>query len=332
MPGISAEARKVNTVLGPVAPEDLGITLVHEHIAAAYPGWDCDPLSRPYDREKIVDVCLRNLEPVKSYGVRSVVDATPADLGRDVEIMKSVSDRLEINIVCSTGRYSEEEGNWAYLKQRSRSGAADMTSELYESLMFEITSGIGESHVKPGVIKVATGLDRISECEEALMAAAAQASGETGLPIITHTQDGTMGPQQAEFLIGEGVDPGLIMVGHMCGNSSLVYQQEVLGTGVSISFDRFGLQKFMPDEVRVSTLVELLGMGYTDRILMSQDFIGCTFGRKTTWPDKVIRQNMNWSYTNIFRRIIPALEDAGVTERQVDTMMVENPRRLLSGR
>lgn len=70
---------KINTVLGPIDSESLGLTLAHEHTIAGYPGWECDPLARPYNREKIVSVCLRNFEPVKAYGVKAIIDATPID-------------------------------------------------------------------------------------------------------------------------------------------------------------------------------------------------------------------------------------------------------------
>ncbi len=321
----------INTVRGPISPDDLGLTLSHEHIAAAYPGWECDPLSRPYDREKIVRVCLRSLDPVKEYGVRSIIDATPADLSRDVEVLKRVSDQADINIICATGRYTEEEGKWAYLKQRSRAGVGDMRDELYDGFMHEITQGIGGSGVRPGVIKVATGRGRITHLEEAMLRAAARASRETGVPVITHTEDGTMGPEQADILIGEGADPDRIMIGHMCGNSSFEYQMDVLGRRVSVSFDRFGIELFLPDKVRTAVLAGLLAAGYVGRIMLSQDFIACGFGRGGSWPEEVRRKMANWSFVNIFRNIIPALKKAGVTEEQIRTMTVDNPRRLLAG-
>jgi phosphotriesterase-related protein len=322
---------KINTVLGPILPEDLGLTLVHEHIISGFPGWECDPLSRPYNREIIVKVCLRALEPVKTYGVNSIIDATPIDLSRDVDVLKDVSEKLQINVVCATGRYTEGMGKWTYLKQRSASKVGDMRAELYEGFMHEISRGIGQSGVKAGVIKVATGLGHISSCEEAVLRAAAQASKETGVPIITHTEGGTMGPEQAELLTAEGVNPKSIMVGHMCGNPSLQYQTSVLSKGVFIAFDRFGIELFLPDKVRIATLVGLLAIGYADRIMLSQDFIGCGFGRGGTLPEERRQMVANWSFTNIFRNIIPALKQAGITDEQIRTMMVTNPKRLLSG-
>ncbi len=319
---------KINTVLGPIPPEELGLTLVHEHIAAGYSGWECDPLSRPYDREKMVKLCLKALEPVKEYGVQSIIDATPPDLNRDVDLLREVSERLQIHIICSTGRYTEAMGRWAYLKQRMNNKIGDPATELYEGFMEEITQGIGPSGVKPGVIKVGTGLNGISSLEEALLRAAAKAGKESGLPIITHTEGGTMGPEQAEFLIGQGVNPKSIMIGHMCGNPSLQYQMAVLSQGVSIGFDRFGIEMFLLDRVRTASLIGLLGVGYADRIMLSQDFIACSSGRGGRLPEEGSRQLANWSFTNIFRNILPALRQAGVTDEQIKTMMVDNPRRL----
>ena len=323
--------KKINAALGSISPEDLGLTLVHEHIAVGYSGWECDPLSRPYNREKMVKICLRALEPVKAYGVNSIIDATPADLNRDVDIMKEVSEKLQINIICSTGRYTEEEGKWAYLKHRSERKIGDMYTELYEGFMHEITKGIGQSGVKPGVIKVATGLNCISPLEEAMLRAAARASKETGIPVITHTENGTMGPEQAELLTGQGVNPKRIMIGHMCGNPSLQYQVSVLSKGVNISFDRFGIESFVPDKVRTATLVGLLGVGYTDRIMMSHDFMCCVSGRGGKLPDGVGRKTANWSLIHIFLNIIPSLKQAGITDEQIKTVMVDNPRRLFCG-
>ena len=164
-----------------------------------------------------------------------------------------------------------------------------------------------------------------------MLRAAARASKETGLPIITHTEDGTMGPEQAALLIGEGVDPKRLMIGHMCGNPSLQYQLEVLNQGVNIAFDRFGLELFLPDKIRTAMLIGLLGIGFEERIMLSHDFIGCSSGRGGKMPEEGLRPIANWSIVHIFRNIIPALKAAGVTEAQIRTMMVDNPKRLLSG-
>lgn len=321
----------INTVMGPISPDRLGITLAHEHIVQGPPGWECDPLSRPYDRDKIVNVCLKNLEPIKAFGVTAIIDATPVDLSRDVDVMKEVSEKLQLHIVCSTGRFMESVGKWAYLKERSKNGIGDMRRELYDGLMHEITKGIGPSAVKPGVIKVASGLNAISSCEEALLRAAAQACKETGIPIMTHTEDGTMGPEQASLLIEEGVNPQSIVIGHMCGNPSMSYQTDVLSRGVYIAFDRLGIDSFVPDATRVATLTALIGMGYTNRIMLSHDFSVCRLGRGGVLPDEERQKTRNWSLKHLFTNILPALRQAGISDEQIRVMTVDNPKRFLSG-
>jgi len=123
------------------------------------------------------------------------------------------------------------------------------------------------------------------------------------------------------------------MIGHMCGNPSLAYQIDVLNHGVSIAFDRFGLDVFVPDQVRIATLVNLLAKGYANRIMLSQDAAAYTFGRDNVFsllPAADQEKFKNWNHTNLFSRILPALKEAGVRDEQIKTMTVDNPRRLLS--
>ena len=322
---------KINTVLGSMDAESLGPTLPHEHIVAAYPGWDCDPLVKPYNREKIVGACLKVLEPVKQFGIKSIIDATPVDLSRNVDVMKEVSEKLEINIVCSTGRYSQTEGKWSYLQRRAAVKVGSIRTELYEGIMKEITEGIGDSGIKPGVIKIATGLHAFTSCEEALFRAAAQASRETGIPIMTHTEDGTLGPEQADLLISEGADPRKIVIGHMCGNPSIAYQLDVLSRGVYIAFDRFGIEMLLSDQVRTAALIGLLGLGYADRIMISHDCAASTYSRGGRMPMEEAMKFKSWSFTNICCNILPALKKAGINDDQIKTMMIDNPRRFLNG-
>jgi phosphotriesterase-related protein len=323
-------ANLINTVLGQVGPEKLGRTLVHEHIVGGYAGWECDALSRPYNRDKIAAICCKTVGPVKEYGVNSIIDATPIDLSRDADVLKVVSEQLGLNVICSTGMYTEELGKWSYLKMRSRSKIGDMASELYDTYMLELTQGIAKTGVKAGVIKVATGLNKISECEMASLKAAARAQKATGVPIITHTEDGTMGPEQLDILIAEGADRLKIMCGHMCCNSSFEYHLEVLKRGTFVALDRFGVEVIMPDDVRKALLIGLIGLGYTGRIMISHDCFGCGFGRGGVLPEKDREVMKNWNFTNIFRNILPAIKKAGITDKQIDTIMTDNPARLFA--
>ena len=139
----------VNTVLGPISTDELGLTLIHEHLTLAYPGWECDALAVPYDREAIAKTCVEALEEAKAYGVNTMVDASPNDLYRDVELDRMVSERAGINIICATGLYTEYMGKPAYFKFRSQ--VFDITTEIYETFMREITQGIGADCVVEAV-------------------------------------------------------------------------------------------------------------------------------------------------------------------------------------
>lgn len=320
---------KINTVLGPIGPEQMGPTLMHEHMVLAYPGWDLDALCGQIEFPELVQICADALGEVKKYGVKTVVDATTADLWRNVELDRAVAEKTGLNIICATGMYYEGEGMPANLKFRSQ--VMDIQSEHYDSLMKELTVGIGRTGIKAGVIKVATSHGVITPYEEKMLKAAARAQKDTGVPILTHTQQGTMGPEQAALLISEGADAKKIVIGHMCGNANMEYQLSVIDKGTYVGFDRWGIDFLYPDNLRRATLLGLLGLGFADRIVLSQDCNAKILGRPFVMPDFIQPLIANWSYTHIFKNIIPQLKQAGVSDAQVGQMIVDNPRKIFGG-
>jgi len=161
--------------------------------------------------------------------------------------------------------------------------------------------------------------------------AGAKAQRETGVPIITHTQEGTMAPEQAEFLISEGADPDRVMIGHMDGNTDQAYHIATLDHGVNIAFDRYGIQGLvgMPmDEMRTACLLGLLGTGYGDRIMLSHDTVNVWLGRPPVFPEEAEELLANWHITHLFDNVLPVLKKAGITDEQLDGIFFENPKRL----
>ncbi len=142
---------KVNTVLGQISADELGQTLLHEHLTFGYLGWDCDALAPPYDREAAAKACVDALKEAKGYGLKTLVDATASDAGRDIELQKIVSERLGINIICATGMYTERYGKPGYLKFRSQ--VYDITAEVCETFVKEITKGIGIRGLRPALLR-----------------------------------------------------------------------------------------------------------------------------------------------------------------------------------
>ncbi len=322
-------ATQVNTVTGLVSSEDIGKTLVHEHFQFGYPGYQGDSTLGPYDPEANIKVGLDVAEKVKEHGVKTVVDATPNECGRDVDVLREISERSGINIVCSTGYYYEGEGAPAYFGFRTALGTGE--DDVLEMMLAEINDGIDGTDSKAGVIKLATSKDAMSEYEAMLFRCGAKAQRETGVPIITHTQEGTMGPEQAAYLVEHGADPKRVMIGHMDGNSNIAYHLETLSHGVRVAFDRFGIEGIVgapPDEHRVGTLLGLIGLGYTDRLHLSHDKVNVWLGRKIVFPPVVAELLKNWHTTHIFENIAPKLKEGGVSEAQVEQLLVENPKTL----
>lgn len=317
------------TVRGPVEAADLGLTLPHEHVLFGYPGYQGDVTLGRFDHHAAMTHCLQVAEAVKSRGVRTIVDATPNECGRDPEFLREFSERSGLNILCSSGYYYEGEGGTAYFHFRMSLGSAG--PEIYEMLLKEVTEGIGGTGVKAGVIKLASSRDAITPYERMFFTAAARVQRETFVPIITHTQEGQQGPQQAELLVGEGADPHRIMIGHMDGNTDPDYHRATLAHGVNIAFDRIGLQGIVgtpTDAERLKVLGALLADGHADRILLSHDSIWQWLGRPPVIPEPVLPAVAQWVPTHLFDDILPALQAQGVTEQQVRQMTVENPARV----
>ena len=314
--------RTVQTVTGPCSAAELGTTLVHEHLMVGWPGWEAEaPLDRAARREH-TKRCIERMVELRELGLGAFVDPCPMDLGRDVELMVEVAEATGVRIVCATGLYKEDQGAPAYFKFRMQFG--DAAKEMTDVFVRELTQGVGETGIRAGVIKVATSAHKITPYEEAVLRAAARAHRETGAPITTHTDEGTMGGQQLDILLVEGVPPSSIIVGHSCGSSHLAYHLGMLDRGAYLGFDRFGLELLHPDRERLGTLIGLLGLGFERQIMLSHDTVWCWRGRAPALPASVMP---DWAPTHVLEHVVPKLRAAGVGEEKIQTMLVDNPRR-----
>ena len=220
----------VNTVTGPVAASELGRTLMHEHFLFGFCGFQGDATLGGFKEEEYTRDCLKAVDDARAYGINTIVDATTNECGRNVRFLKKISDMTGMNIICSTGYYFQAESAYAYWNFRR--GFANIEEEIYEMMVTELTKGIEGTDIKAGVIKLASSFNEITPTEEIFFKAAARAQKETGCVIITHTQLGTMGPEQAQLLITNGADPSKIAIGHMCGSTDVAYHEAVLKQGV----------------------------------------------------------------------------------------------------
>lgn len=315
----------VQTVLGPKKASELGRTLVHEHLLIGWPGWDADS-AFPFDRKEAMKLCVARLQELRSHGVETFVDPCPADLGRDVEFMAEAAQKSGMTIVCSTGLYKENLGGSHF---RFRTAFGDITSEVADLYRKEIEEGIGSTGIRAGLIKCATGEGEITPYETCLLKAAAKVQQETGVAIITHTDHGMLGDKQLDVVLGDGVKPNRIAIGHSDDRADLQYHMGILDRGAFLSFDRLGLEMIFPNKLRIASLIALLGSGYAKQMLVSHDTVCAWRGRPL--PSHLLPVISDWEPTYLFRVVIPKLREVGFPESIVDQLLVDNPRRFLAG-
>lgn len=321
----------VQTVLGPISVNDLGMTLMHEHVYVEFAGSGID-FTVPFDRAAFIKDATKRLAALKEHGVKTFVDPCPMDIGRDISILKEVSEKSGLNIVCATGFYFEPLGFPIYWQHRS-------AEEIAALLIHEIEVGIGDTGVKAGLIKVATGAPKISDLQKKFLQAATIANKETGVPILTHTEHGSCGPEQQELFRGFGVKPHETLIGHSCGNPDPNYHRKILAGGTYIGFDRIGWAAFNSDDNRADNLAIHIKEGKRDQLIMSQDHF-CVLRGKPLLPmtkeemdevDKMIAAG-EWPmpFTDLFTNFLPKLRQRGVSDSDVQHILTANPKRFFS--
>ena len=246
-----------------------------------------------------------------------VIDVTTAEWGRDPYLFKRIADMTGCHIICATGFFKDEGDMLAYLKSVSYS--ENLENWIYNLFVKEIDDGIGQSGIKAGVLKVASSFECIHPLEKVIFMAAARAQRDTGVPLFTHCDRGTMGMEQAKLLKEAGVNPANVVIGHMSSNRDIEEIIRIMEEGYNIGFDQFGILSIpgIPDDEQKSrNLLELLKRGYEDSIVLSHD---CIFDRmgyvsksKPRYPDMV------------FKKVIPYLKENGISDKTVNKLVRNN--------
>jgi phosphotriesterase-related protein len=331
-------ACEVMTVKGPIHSSKMGRTLIHEHIAFAYPGWYADDSVAPYNYKAVKETALKALKEVKKLGFKTMVIATPLDAGgRDPLLFRQLSVETGINIIMATGLYTEGGGSPGYYKFMSTAGGRNLEEDLYDLFKHEITVGTYGTRIKAGIIKVATSDPVITDYEKTIMRAAVRVSNELGVPIITHTDKATVGPAQIQFFkdlcADSTLDPAQycmnfkrLMIGHQNNSDQMAYHmtQLTMDPDVYIGFDRTNPLDYPRSKANMAELAKT----QTDRIMMAHDSILTWLGRP------LIPGPIPWDQlypTFISLTVIPDMKAAGVTEAQINTILINNPRRLFDG-
>lgn len=306
---------KVNGVLGPIASEDLGFTLMHEHIMVC--NWSMRQSFEDWvDIDEVTAKATSEVNLAQERGVSTLVDLTPINLGRDVHVLRAVAERAQAQIIAATGFYYQHEpwmGGWE-------------VDRLVEWLLRDIEQGIQGTDSKAGLIKAATAEEGVTADNRKTLQVAARLQLASGVPISTHTvPQNRSGLGQQDVFEAEGVDLGRVVIGHCGDTDDLEYLEEILTRGSFIGMDRFGLDMILPMEKRVVTVARLCERGWAERMVLSHDAC-CAID---FFPPGLVEMPPRWNYRHICDDVIPALRKEGVSEMDLTAMTIDNPRRIL---
>jgi phosphotriesterase-related protein len=316
---------QVNTVRGPVEASMLGPTLMHEHVfvlsTEVANNWPTG-----FDRNARVAQAVDRLGELAQAGIGTIVDLTVVGLGRDIELVQEVAEQVDLNIVVATGLYTYNDLPH-YFDFRGPAFNPSGVDALEELFLHDIENGIARSGVRPGILKCCTDEPGLTPGVERVLRAVAHVHRHTGLPISTHTHAATRrGCDQQRVLREEGVDLSRVVIGHSGDSVDLNYLQELADAGSTLGMDRFGLDTHCPTPQRVDTVAKLCERGLARQLVLSHDS-ACHFD----WFDDefIMQAQPNWHFLHISHDVLPMLRERGVTDEQILTMLVENPRRLL---
>lgn len=342
---------KVQTVLGPVSPDAIGVTFMHEHGPVI--DWSAlyDQPMAPIEgefRRTAVQQAVRSLEEFhgqlgKWAKTGTIVEVTPIRVGRYPDLIVEMARKSDIHVVGCTGFWGEALAPmhpWAISMLVEKDGI-DKVARLY---IKEITEGMedpygkpGESftNVKAGIIKIATS-KYLTALERRANTAAGLASIQTGCPITLHTTNGG-GLELAQLLLSMGVSPRKIIVGHQGymddreNVKATGYHRTLAERGVWVQFDRIGYDNY-PVDNRAEFIKPLVDAGFEDQLLLSHDAVPYFY--KTFWQEE--KRESDWwlfkehPWSLIIPEVIPRLVRAGIPERVIGKMLIENPRKALA--
>ncbi|MBI4202330.1 MAG: phosphotriesterase-related protein [Chloroflexi bacterium] len=311
----------IQSVLGPVDTEELGFTLMHEHVLSSSAGvWYTYP--ELVNRRWLTESVIADLREAAAEGLQTFVDVTPFDLGRDIQLLQDAAEGSGVHIIAATGTHRNVPR--AFLDGTT----VDLIAELY---IREIQEGIEGTGIKAGIIKVANDQEGVDAPGALMLRAAARAHLRTGVPISTHSYaPGRVGEAQLAILQEEGVYPGRVYIGHCNDTEDMDYLTGLCRKGCYLGMDRFPGGGALGWEQRVQVVKGLIDAGFASQVMLSHDRRLC--GPNTRMGRMERRGNNPDGINFIVRKVLPRLREMGVSEETIHLMMVESPRRYFEGR
>ena len=313
--GAPAPAATIITVAGPIDPAQLGTTLPHEHVLVDFVGADQVSPDR-YDAEQVVVAILPHLTRLRDAGCRTFVDCTPAFLGRDPRLLLRLSKESGLHVLTNTGYYGARQNK--FLPPHALTETEDQLAARWEA---EFRDGIDGTGVRPGFMKIGVDAGPLSDVHRRLVRAAARTHRATGLTIAVHTGDGRAAMGQLDVLSEEKVRPDAWVWVHANSERDRTLHVKAARSGGWVEFDGVA-EATVPQHVEL--VLEMRRHDLLGRVLISQDagwyHVGEPGGGKVR------------GYDLLLRRFLPALRKAGLSDDEVNRLVVDNPREAFTVR
>jgi phosphotriesterase-related protein len=300
--------------MGPLGAHRLGLTLMHEHLLVDFVGADQVSPSR-YDAQQAFDIILPHLEKARAAGCETLVECTPAYLGRDVRLLMRLSAASGLNILTNTGYYGAAKD-----KHLPKHAFSESAEHLAARWIREVEQGLDGTDVKPAFMKIGVDEAPLSEIDAKLVQAAARTARATGLPIASHTTTGAAAMAELELLDRGNVPSSAFIWVHAHNERDPRFHTRAAKAGAWVEFD--GLSDTSVER-HLELVRHMKAEGLLGRVLVSHDAGWFHVGEPGGGRFR--------PFDTLFTKFIPALLTAGFTKDDVQTLLVENPRRALTG-
>jgi phosphotriesterase-related protein len=296
--------------------------LIHEHVFVMTTEVQAN-FKTDWDEQRNVADAIAKLTALKAAGIDTIADPTVIGLGRYIPRIVDIAKQIDINIIVATGVYTYNDVPM-YFRMRGPFMGFDLPDPMVDMFVTDITEGIGDTGVRAAFLKCAIDEQGMTEGVERVLRAVAQAHLRTGVPVMVHTHPGThRGLEVHRVLTEEGVSASNVQLAHSGDSGDADHLSALAELGYSLGMDRFGVDMYLPFEQRVGMVAELIRRGYGEQMMLAHD-ASCYFD----WVDAgMLAMAPNWNFLHISNDVLPALRDLGVTDAQIDTMLVDNPRR-----
>jgi phosphotriesterase-related protein len=315
---------EIQTLGGPLDTSSLGRVLMHEHIFNLSPEVQgCYPGFHGWDPEVEIPKAQQTLSELKQAGYDTIVELSVLGLGRDVQLMQRATEGTRLQVTLATGLYTYDvlPRLWHFMGPGTLLDGDEPLDDLFRR---DIEEGIQGTDIKAAMLKCAVDHDGLTDHVQRVLRACCRVHHQTNTPMTVHTHAPTeRGLDVLKVLKEEGVDPHRVVLAH-CGDSADIdYLEKLLHSGATLGMDRFGLNILLPFEDRVNTVAALCESGYDDRMILSHD-ANCF----TDWfpPELHDQVTPDWHFLHIHNDVLPALRERGVTDEQIDQMLVHTPR------